>query len=98
MQHNLGRVVGGVGLVSLAPVIANGIGKNGTGLVEFGGGDTTTDIWITLQSVLGILIPEVECAVATGCTKRSMLRVERDVVDSIDICGLILGLVPMAFE
>lgn len=98
MQHDLYRVVGGVGLISLAPVITNGVGKDGPGLVEFGGRDAATNVRIAFQSVLRVLVPEMECAVATSCAESSMLRVEGDVVHGIDIYDLILGRVSVAFE
>ena len=60
MQHDLGRILLVVTLESLRPVVANGVGEDGSVLVERGGGDASTDVGVSLQTVLGILVPEVE--------------------------------------
>lgn len=98
MQHHLGRVVGGVTLVPLGPVVADGVGKDVTRLVEGGRGDAAADLRVALEAVLGVLVPEVERAVATGRAEGAVDRVERDVVDRVDIGDVALGLVAVALE
>lgn len=63
MQHDLDWVVLSVVLEALAPVVADGIGKDASRLVELGRADATTHVGIALETVLGILVPEVERAV-----------------------------------
>lgn len=50
-------------LEALAPVVANGIGEDASRLVELRRGDATTHVGVALETVLGILVPEVERAV-----------------------------------
>lgn len=98
VEHDLGRVRGRVALVPLAPVITNGVGKDAAGLVERCRGDAAADVGVTLETVLGVLVPEVEGAVATGCAEGAVLGVEGDVVDSVDGRGVALGGVAVALE
>lgn len=98
MEHDLVRVRGRVALVALAPVITNGVGKDAAGLVERCRGDAAADVGVALETVLRVLVPEVESAVATGCTKGTVLGVEGDVVDRVDGGGVALGGVAVALE
>lgn len=76
VHHNLVRVLRRVLRVSLTPVVANGVGKDGSGVVEAGGGDGASSGGVTLETVLGVLVPEVECAVRASCAKGAVDRVE----------------------
>lgn len=98
VEHNFGRVCRGVALEAFAPVIANGIGEDGASLIECRRCDTTTDIGIAFEAMLGILVPEVERAVTTCCAESSVLRVKRDVVDCIYVCCVTLRRVAVALE
>lgn len=59
-------------------------------MVEVGAADATTDLGVALQTVLGVLVPEVECAVATGCAEGAVDGVEGNGVDRVDV-GHITG-------
>lgn len=98
MKHNLDRVVLCVVLISFAPVIANCISKDAAILVESRRSDATTDIGVTLETVLSVLVPEVESPVGAGSAKGAVDRVKRDVVDRINICDVIRGGVSVALE
>ena len=76
VQHHLGRVARGVALEALAPVVADSVGKDRPGLVERRRRDASSDVGVTLEPVLGILVPEVEGAVATRRAECSVLWVE----------------------
>lgn len=67
MKHDLCILTWLVLLKSLAPVVAAGVGEDGTLSVECCSCDGLTCAWITLESMLGQSVPEVECAVATSC-------------------------------
>lgn len=66
MQHHLDRVVLRVVLVSLGPVVANSVCEDGTVLVELGRGDATANVGVSLQTMLSVLVPEVEGTVGTS--------------------------------
>ena len=98
VQHHLGRVGRRVALEALAPVVADGVGKDGSGLVERRRRDASSDVGVALEPVLGILVPEVEGTVATRRAEGSVLRVERDVIDRVDVGDASLGGIAMALE
>lgn len=76
VHHDLVRVLGRVLRIALAPVVADGVGEDGPGVVEAGGGDGASGSGVTLEAMLCILIPEVECAIGAGCAERSVNGVE----------------------
>lgn len=81
MQHNFVRVIGGVGGVALVPIVRNGVGEDGAIVVEVSAADASANLGVALQTVLGVLVPEVEGAVTTGGAEGTMNRVEGDGVD-----------------
>lgn len=100
MQHDLVRVIRGVGGVALVPIVRDGVGEDGAVVVEVGAADASANLGVTLQTVLGVLVPEVEGAVTTGGAKGTMNRVEGDGVDRVDV-GLVTGvgcILAMALE
>ena len=100
MQHNLIRQLWGIEGVALAPVVANGIREDRAVPVESGRGDRATDIRITFEAVFGILVPEVEGAVAAGCAESTVDWVEGYGVDGVDVGDFlrVWGDVAVAFE
>lgn len=76
MHHDLIGVLGRVLRVALAPVVADGVGEDGTSVVEASGGDGATGGGVALETVLGILVPEVERAVRASCAEGAVDRVE----------------------
>jgi hypothetical protein len=84
MQLDLDRVLRVVPTVSLTPVVANGVRKDVACAREGGGGNAAADFWVAFEAVLGVLVPEVEGAVATGGAEGAVDGVEGDCVDAVD--------------
>lgn len=76
MQHDLDGIALSVVLVTLGPVVANSIGKDGTVLVKGSRGDAASDVGVTLETMLGILVPEVECSIGAGSAECAVDGVE----------------------
>lgn len=100
MQFELDRVLRCIRGVPLTPVVADGVREDIAVLVEAGGGDAATDFGVAFQTVLGVLVPEVESAVGAGGAEGAMLWVEGDRVDGVDFCDVARGgvLLAVAFE
>lgn len=98
VQHYLDRETLRVVLVTLAPVVANGVGKDAAVLVECRRRDAAADVGVALEAVLGVLVPEVERAVGAGGAKGAVDGVEGDGVDGVDIYGVVDGLIAVALE
>lgn len=98
MEHDFGGVVLAVAIVTLAPVVADGVREDGTSRVESSSGDTTTNSWVPLQSMLSIFVPEVESPVTTSSAERPMLWVERNIIDRVHLRDAALRRIAMAFE
>jgi hypothetical protein len=76
VQHDLVGVLGVVGCVSLVPIVGDGVGEDGAVVVKVGAADAAADFGVALETVLGVLVPEVECAVAAGGAEGAMDGVE----------------------
>lgn len=98
MQHHLDGVILRVVLEALAPVVANGVGKDASRLVERRGRDAAAHVGVALETVLGILVPEVERAVRSRRAKGAVNRVERNVVDGVHVDHVVDGRVTVALE
>ncbi len=98
VKHDFVGILRVVPLVSLGPVVGDGVGEDGTVLVELGGGDATADIRVALETVLRVLVPEVERAVRPGRGEGAVDGVEGYVVDGIDVGYGSLGRVAVALE
>ena len=98
MEHDLVRTLLGVGRVALAPIVADSVGEDVSVAVEGGAGDGSADSWVSLQAVLGILVPEVESTVRAGRRESAVNRMERDVIDGIDIGDTTLGRITVALK
>lgn len=85
MQHDLVGRLRGIDGVAFAPVVADGVGEDTTGAVEGGGWDGSADLRVPLESMLGVLVPEMESAVGAGCAERAVHRVEGDGVDAVHV-------------
>lgn len=88
MQHDLVFRLLGVGGVALTPVVADRVGENASSTVEGGGRDGASDGRVSLESVLGVFVPEVEGTVGTSCAEGSVDGVEANGVDSVDIADV----------
>lgn len=64
VQHDLVCELWVVVRVSLAPVVRHGVREDVAAAVEARSGDGTADFGVAFQTVLGVFVPEVECAVA----------------------------------
>jgi hypothetical protein len=84
MQLDLDRVLRVVPAVSLTPVVANRVRKDVACAREGGGGDAAADFWVAFEAVLGVLVPEVEGAVAAGGAEGAVDGVEGNCVDAVD--------------
>jgi hypothetical protein len=78
MQHNLIRILRVISSITLMPIIRNGISENRTIVVEVCAGDAAADFGVAFETVLGVLVPEVECAVAAGGAEGAVDGVEGD--------------------
>jgi hypothetical protein len=91
VQHDLVRVVLLIEAVALAPVVADGIGEDVAVPVEICRTDGSSDLWISLQPVFSILVPEVEGAVRACSAKCAVLWMKRDSVDTVDVADVPVG-------
>jgi hypothetical protein len=78
MQHNLIGILRVISSITLVPVIRNSVGKDGSIVVEVCAGDAAADFGVAFETVLGVLVPEVECAVAAGGAEGAVDGVEGD--------------------
>lgn len=98
VQHNLDGVVLRVVLVPLAPIVTDSVCKDAACFVECRGRDAASNVGVSLKAVFGILVPEVERAVGTGCAEGTVNRVEGDGVDGVNIDDVVDGRIAVAFE
>jgi hypothetical protein len=100
VQLQLDRILRIVPRISLAPVVTHRIREDVAVAAERGRGDATADFGVALEAGLGVLVPEVECAVGAGGAECAVLGVEGDGVDGVDfgdvaLAGVVLA---VAFE
>lgn len=88
VQHDLVGSLLGIGGVTLAPVVADRVSEDISSAVESGGSDRASDSGVTLETVLRILIPEVESTVRTSSAEGAVNGVERDSVNGVDIADI----------
>ena len=98
VEHDLDGVLRSVVLVALAPVVGYGVGEDVSGFVKGRGDDATADVGVAFETVLGILVPEVEGSVGAGGAEGAVDRVEGDVVYGVDGNDVVLDGVTMALE
>lgn len=96
VQLQLDWVLGVIPRVALAPVVADCVGEDVAVAGEGGGGDAAADLGVALEAVLGVLVPEVECAVGACGAECAVLGVEGDCVDGEDFDDVALGGVVLA--
>lgn len=85
MQHDFIKRLWIVIHITLAPVIRHGISKDVARSVELGCCNGASHFRVPFQSVLCVLVPKVECAVAACGGKGAVLRMEGDGVHGIDV-------------
>lgn len=91
VEHDLVRSLLGIGRVALAPIVADSVGEDVSIAVEGGAGDGSANSRVSLKTVLGVLVPEVESTVASGGAKRAVDGVEADRVDGVDVADVTVG-------
>lgn len=74
--------------MAFAPVVAYSIGEDVASAVEIGAADRAANLRVAFQAVLGILVPEIKSAVSASGTESTMLRMEADRINGVDIAGV----------
>eukprot|EP00562_Extubocellulus_spinifer_P035561 CAMPEP_0178694990 /NCGR_PEP_ID=MMETSP0699-20121125/8587_1 /TAXON_ID=265572 /ORGANISM="Extubocellulus spinifer, Strain CCMP396" /LENGTH=161 /DNA_ID=CAMNT_0020340599 /DNA_START=1999 /DNA_END=2484 /DNA_ORIENTATION=- len=92
MQKDLIRLTLSIERTALAPIIAAGVGKHVALSIEGCAGDGPIDRRETLESLLVVLIPEVDDTIAADGGERSK-GVEGDLIDAENV-----GILTMALE
>ena len=90
MKHHLVGQLLGIGRVTLTPVVTHSISKDVPVTVESSAGDSSPNGWISFQTVLCILIPEMEGTVTASGAESAMDRVKGDVVNGVDVADVAL--------
>ena len=96
VQFDLNRILRVVPAIAFAPVVAHRVRKDITCAREGRRCDAAANLWVAFETVLGVLVPEVECAVAAGGAEGAVYRVEGDGVDGVDFGDVALGGVGLA--
>ena len=66
MQHHLRRIIGTILYIPLAPIIADGIRKCRSVLVECRSSDGTAKVIIVAETGFGLQVPKVECTIGAS--------------------------------
>jgi len=85
MQHNLIDRLRRIGRVPLTPIVANRVCENGAIPIESRCADRSSHLRVSLETMLGVFIPEMERPVAAGGAEGAVDRVEGDGVDGEDV-------------
>lgn len=88
VQHDLIRRLWRVDRVSFAPIVTDRIRENVAISVKIRAANRAADLRVSLEAVFGVLVPEVEGAVAARGAEGAVLRVEADRVDAEDVAGV----------
>lgn len=88
MQHDLVRDLLSIGRISLTPVVANGISEDISIATESSAGDGPANCRVSFETVLGVLIPEMESTVTAGSAEGAVDGVEADGVDGVNVCDV----------
>lgn len=91
MEHDLARLLLVVLLVPLAPIVTHSIGENASLSVECCRGDRGTGAWVSLESVLRVAVPKVECAVTTSSGEGTVFWMEGDGVHTVYVADIFVG-------
>jgi hypothetical protein len=85
VQHNLIGQLRRVLLIALAPVVTDSVGEDAAVLVERSRRDGAAHLGVSLETVLCILVPEVERAIAASGAEGAVLGVPADSIDAVDV-------------
>jgi hypothetical protein len=100
MQLDLQWVLRAICRVTLTPIIRYCVSEDISVAREAGSGDGAADLGVPFKTVLGVFVPEVECAIAAGGGKCAVDGVEGDCVNGVDFCDVagVGVLLAVAFE
>jgi hypothetical protein len=100
MQLDLHGITLIIPRIPLTPIIADSIRKDIAILAEARRDDGAAYFRIAFETVFGVLVPEMECAVRAGGAEGAVLGVEGDCVYGEDFCDVALRrvLLAVAFE
>lgn len=100
MQHDFIRQLLCIGRIAFAPIVTDSVSEDIPGTIERGAGDRASDGGIALETMFGVLVPEVKGAVTAGGAEGAVLRMEGDGVDGVNVgdVAVIGGCFAMAFE
>jgi len=100
VEHDFVRRLWRVVSIAFTPIIADCICKNVAIAVECCARDGTANGWVALQTMLCVLVPEVEGPITARSAEGPVDRVERDCIHSVDVADItgIGGRLAMAFE
>src|SRR4051794_32094031 len=91
MNLQLDRLLWRVEGKSLAPVVADCVRKRIAIFVECGRSNRSSDFRVAFETMLGVLVPEVEGSIRAGCTESTVNGVEGNGVHGIDFGYIALG-------
>jgi hypothetical protein len=100
MQFDLNRILRIIPTIPLTPIITDSIRKDVSRATKRRSGNAAADLRVTLETVLCVLVPEMEGAVGSRRAEGAVDGVEGDGVDGVDFGDVALrgvGLA-MAFE
>ena len=83
MQHDLDRIIRRIMRIALAPIITDRVRKNIPIAIERRRRDGPSNLWISFQSVLRVLVPEMEGAIAARRAECAVNRMEGNRVDGV---------------
>jgi hypothetical protein len=87
VKLDLDRILLIVASIALAPVVADCIRKNVSVFAEARRNDAATNFGVTLETVLGVFVPEMEGAVRTGGRESAVLWMEGNSVYGENLGG-----------
>ena len=90
MEHDLIRHLRGIALEAFTPIVADRVRKDVARAREIRRADAAAHLGKALEPVFGVLVPEMEAAVAAGGAEGAVLRVEGDGVDAVDVADVAL--------
>lgn len=88
MEHDLIDCLLSIEVVALAPVVAHSICEDIARAVEACRADGTANLGVTLESMLGIFVPEVEGAIGTRGREGAVNRVKANGVNREDVADV----------
>jgi hypothetical protein len=98
VHHNLIWVLWSIRGIPLAPIVTHRIRENGTVAVEGRRGNGRAGGGVALETVLGVLVPEMECSIGTSGTEGAVDWMEGNGVHRVAVCDIARRGVTVTFE